>query len=96
MGQPENFANLQRALQGKVPLIYQEMSPIEPEAYFGKLLDQISLRGVVFAPQVCDLFATAASGGLVEVRQDRVQAGRKIHEILKTLIARKLAAQRQA
>lgn len=95
MGQPENFANLQRSLQGKVPMIYQEMSPIEPETYFGKLLDQISLRGVVFAPQVCDLFATALTGGLVEVHQDRVQTGRKIHESLKMQVARKLATRQQ-
>lgn len=89
MGQAANFARLQQALDGRVPLIYQEMSPAEPEVYFGDLLNRISLRGVVFAPQVCDLFATASGGGMVQVEQDRVEAARRIHQVLKEQIARK-------
>jgi len=74
MGQPEHFAALQRGLNGAVPLIYQEMAPLHPDRYFRRLIDGISLRGVILAPQVCDRFATGDQGGIVEVVQHRRQA----------------------
>ena len=86
MGRPENFAALQKGLGGSVPLIYQEMSPANPDRYFKELLQQISLRGVVFAPQVCDRFATGDAGGLIEVCQDRRTAGASIFRSLQRAI----------
>lgn len=91
MGRPENFAALQRGLDGRVPLIYQEMSPADPEPYFRDLLARISLQGVVFAPQVCDRFATGDQGGLVDVVQERRVAAQTIHSALRQLIAAKQA-----
>lgn len=91
VGRPENFAALQRGLGGTVPLIYQEMSPLHPEAYWGDLLGQIDLRGVVFAPQVCDRFATGEGGAMVEVVQRRREAAPRLHGILRDLIAERLA-----
>jgi hypothetical protein len=93
MGRPEHFAALQDGLGGALPLIYQEMSPANPEAYFRDLLDRISLRGVVFAPQVCDCFATGEQGGMVEVCQERSVAARRILAALRELIAEKLAGE---
>ena len=52
-------------------MIYQEVSPRHPDRYFGELLRLIDLRGVFFAPQVCDLAATGDDGDPVEVAQDR-------------------------
>lgn len=89
MAKPSNFAALQQGLDGKVPLIYQEMSPADPEPYFRDLLQQISLRGVVFAPQVCDGFATGDAGGLIEVHQDRRIAAGQIYDTLQKLIREK-------
>ena len=91
MGQPENFSALQRGLQGSIPLIYQEMSPVNPARYFRELLERISLRGVIFAPQVCDRFATDDAGGLVSVLQDRRTAASTILAALREQIAIKLA-----
>lgn len=90
MGQPENFAALQRGLDGAIPLIYQEMSPANPARYFRDLLQRISLRGVVFAPQVCDRFATDDAGGLISVEQDRRKAAKSILSALREQIAEKL------
>ena len=90
MGQPENFAALQRGLQGRIPLIYQEMSPVNPARYFRNLLERISLRGVIFAPQVCDRFATDDAGGLVSVVQDRRTAAGDILVALREAIAAKM------
>jgi hypothetical protein len=87
MGRPENFAALQKGLGGSVPLIYQEMSPSNPDQYFKDLISRISLRGVVFAPQVCDRFATGDAGGLIEVFQDRRVAGTKILDSLQRVLA---------
>jgi len=89
MGRPENFAALQRGLDGSVPLIYQEMSPLHPEPYFRDLLGRISLRGVIFAPQVCDQFATGEQGGLIEVKQDRRSAAKEILAALRKQISEK-------
>jgi hypothetical protein len=94
MGRPEHFAALQEGLGGTLPLIYQEMSPAHPEAYFRDLLDRISLRGVVFAPQVCDCFATGDQGGMVEVSQERSVAARHILAVLNALIEEKLDRER--
>jgi hypothetical protein len=91
VGRPEDFAALQRALDGTIPLIYQEMSPLNCDRYFGELLRSIDLRGVVFAPQVCDRFATGDHGGLVEVVQERRTAAKGILDALRRGIAAKLA-----
>ena len=93
VGRPENFAALQRGLGGAVPLIYQEMSPLHPESYFRNLLERIDLRGVVFAPQVCDRFATGEGGGMVEVVQQRREAAPRLHQMLRGLIAERLAVE---
>lgn len=90
MGQPENFAALQRGLECSIPLIYQEMSPHNPTRYFHDLLSRISLRGVVFAPQVCDRFSTDDDGGLVGVVQDRIIAAATILSALREQIAEKI------
>lgn len=89
MGHPEHFAALQRGLNGAVPLIYQEMSPLHPDWYFADLLARISLRGVVLAPQVCERFATGDGGSPVEVVQDRRLAARTIHESLQKQLKEK-------
>ncbi len=91
VGRPGNFAALQRALGGTIPLIYQEMSPVSCDRYFGDLLSQIDLRGVVFAPQVCDRFATGDKGGLVDIVQDRRVAAKEILVALRRQIAVKMA-----
>ena len=91
VGRPEDFASLQRGLGGAVPLIYQEMSPRDPEGYWRDLLGRIDLRGVVFAPQVCDRFATGEGGGMVDVVQQRRQAAPRLHAILRRLIAERSA-----
>jgi hypothetical protein len=90
MGNPTNFAALQQSLDGKVPLIYQELSPVDPEPYFHDLLSCISLRGLVIAPQVTDRVATGANGGFVDVVQDRVCTAQHIHEVLQRLVTKKL------
>ncbi len=90
MGQPENFAALQRGLEGKVPLIYQEMSPVHPGPYFANLLGRINLRGVIFAPQVCDRFATGDQGELVSVVQERRVAAKAILDALRQQIEAKM------
>jgi hypothetical protein len=98
MGKPAAFAQLQQGLGGifgKIPLIYQEMSPANPEQYFRDLLGRISLRGVILAPQVCDCFVTG-DGGMMQVTQDRVAAARTVHQVLKKLIAEKQASDIQA
>lgn len=93
MGRPANFAALQRGLNGAVPLIYQEVSPQHPDRYFGELLRLIDLRGVFFAPQVCDLAATGDEGGPVDVVQDRHAAAVDILAALRRQIeARKSAS----
>ena len=89
MGRPQHFAALQQGLDGGVPLIYQEMSPVNPGRYFGDLLSRISLRGVVFAPQVCDRFATGDDGRPAEVVQDRRAEARRIYQVLRNQIAEK-------
>jgi hypothetical protein len=91
VGRPEHFAALQQALSGAVPLIYQEMSPRDCDRYFGELLRRIALRGVIFAPQVCDRFATGGNGGLVDVVQDRRTAAKGILDALRRGIAAKRA-----
>ena len=92
MSKPALFARLQKAVQGKIPLIYQELSPVEPESYYRALLADLSLRGVVFAPQVTDRVAIVQGAGFVDVNQDRVQAARRVHSVLKDLLAETLKA----
>ena len=87
MGKPSNFAKLQRALGGKIPLIYQELSPVEPKSYYTALLANLSPRGVVFAPQVTDCVATAQDAGFVAVHQNRVDAARSVLIALRGAIA---------
>ena len=91
MGQPADFAKLQQVLGREIPLIYQEMSPSDPMGYFADLLSRISLCGVIFAPQVCDRFATNPHGGLTAVQQDRAQVARHIYATLRLLIDERLA-----
>jgi hypothetical protein len=88
MGRPENFAKLQEALGGHIPMIYQELSPHEPEAYFADLVSRISLRGVVLAPQVTDRVASAPNGAFVDVEQDREEAGARILAALRQAVRR--------
>ncbi len=90
MSKPQVFAKLQKATCGKIPLIYQELSPVEPEAYYRALLADISLRGVVFAPQVTDRAAIAQDAGFVEVQQDRVQTARRVFTALKNALSERL------
>jgi hypothetical protein len=78
MGRPENFARLQQALGGSVPMIYQELSPADPEPYFRDLFSRISLRGLVIAPQVTDCVAGGPNGTFQEVSQDREAAAARI------------------
>jgi hypothetical protein len=89
MSRPAAFARLQKAVGHKIPLIYQEMSPAEPEPYYQALLQGISPRGVVFAPQVTDRTAITLGGGFVEVRQNRVQAARRVYAALQQALAEK-------
>jgi len=97
MGQPALFADMQRALGGKVPMIYQEFTPVDPESYFRDLISRISLRGVVIAPIVTDLVATGAgeNAGFVEVKQDRHEAARRNYDAIQTAIAEVGAADRE-
>ena len=83
MSKPSAFAKLQKALGGKIPLIYQELSPVEPEVYYRALLADLSPRGVVFAPQVTDRTAITLGSGFVDVRQDRVRAARRVYAALR-------------
>jgi hypothetical protein len=92
MSVPAAFARLQKAVGGKIPLIYQELSPVEPESYYRALLQGISLRGVVFAPQVTDRTAITLGAGFVDVKQDRVQAARQVYAALKQALAERLSA----
>jgi hypothetical protein len=85
MGAPVNLAKLQRATQGRIPLIYQELSPSDPESYFHRLLSGLDPCGVVFAPQVTDRVATGNSGP-IEVNQDRTKAAVTIHQALRRAI----------
>jgi hypothetical protein len=96
MSKPDAFARLQKALSGengicRIPLIYQELSPVEPETYYRQLLANLSLRGVVFAPQVTDRIAIQQDSGFVEVQQDRVQAAQRVLAALKSALADRLA-----
>jgi len=79
MGCPANFAALQQALGGQVPMIYQELSPAEPEDYFRDLFGRIDLRGVVIAPQVTDRVAGGPDGGFAGVVQEREAAAVRIY-----------------
>jgi hypothetical protein len=92
MSVPAAFARLQKALRGKIPLIYQELSPVEPESYYRALLQGITLRGVVFAPQVTDRTAISLGAGFVEVKQDRVRAARQVYAALQQALAERPAA----
>lgn len=89
MGNPVNTAKLQESLKGRVPLIYQELSPINIDDYYRDLISQVSLRGLILAPQVTDLVATGADGGFVDVRQDRVDTARRVHDVLRKLVSEK-------
>jgi hypothetical protein len=91
MGTPANFAALQESLGGKIPMIYQELGPVEPEAYFSDFLDRVSLRGLVIAPQVTDCVATGPGGGFVDVIQNRVVAAKRMYDVLHRLVDEKLA-----
>ena len=102
MSKPAAFAKLQKALRGKdaaadkehasrIPLIYQELSPVEPETYYRALLADLSPRGVVFAPQVTDRIAIRQEAGFVEVQQDRVRAAQRVLAALKGALAERLA-----
>jgi hypothetical protein len=91
MSKPALFAKLQKATLGKIPLIYQELSPLEPEAYYRALLANLSLRGVVFAPQVTDRTAIVQGGGFVEVNQGRVETARRVLAALRKTLAERLA-----
>jgi len=91
MGQPENFARLQQATGGRIPLIYQEMAPADPLPYFRNLLSRLSLRGLILAPQVCDRFATDADGGIIEVTHQRTAEGRRIYDALHMAIEERQA-----
>jgi hypothetical protein len=90
MSKPAAFTKLQKAVGGKIPLIYQELSPVEPETYYRALLEDLSPRGVVFAPQVTDRVAIAQGAGFVEVAQDRVQTARRVQAALKSAISDRL------
>jgi hypothetical protein len=90
MSKPAAFTKLQKAVGGKIPLIYQELSPVEPETYYRALLADLSPRGVVFAPQVTDRVAIAQGAGFVEVAQDRVQTARRVQAALKSAISDRL------
>jgi hypothetical protein len=92
MGVPAAFARLQKAVGGKIPLIYQELSPVEPESYYRALLQGIALRGVVFAPQVTDRTAITLGAGFVDVKQNRVQAARRVYAALQQALAERLSA----
>ena len=96
MSKPAVFARLQKATGGKIPLIYQELSPVEPETYYRALLAGLSLRGVVFAPQVTDRAAIAQGAGFVDVTQDRVQAARRVHTALKNALAERMGVERES
>ena len=89
MGRPEHFAALQEAMDGSVPMIYQELSPAEPDAYFRRLIDLVSLRGVVFAPQVTDRVAAGPDGSFESVVQEREDAARRVHAAIRSAIAEK-------
>jgi hypothetical protein len=90
MSKPAAFTKLQKAVGGKIPLIYQELSPVEPETYYRALLADLSPCGVVFAPQVTDRVAIAQGAGFVEVAQDRVQTARRVQAALKNAISDRL------
>ena len=96
MSKPAVFARLQKATGGKIPLIYQELSPVEPEAYYRALLADLSPRGVVFAPQVTDRAAIAQGAGFVDVQQDRVQTARRVQHALQAALAEKLTRKEAA
>lgn len=96
MSKPAVFARLQKATGGKIPLIYQELSPVDPEPYYRALLTGLSLRGMIFAPQVTDRTAIVQGAGFVEVNQDRVQAALRVHAALQGLIAERLSAPPEA
>ena len=98
MSKPDAFARLQKALSGedavsRIPLIYQELSPVEPETYYRRLLANLSPRGVVFAPQVTDRVAIRQDAGFVEVQQDRVQTAQRVLVALKSALAERLASE---
>jgi hypothetical protein len=87
MGRPENLARLQAALGGAVPIIYQELAPAEPEAYYRDLLGRMSLRGLVIAPQVTDRVAGGPNGAFVAVEQERERAGARILAAIRAALA---------
>lgn len=93
MGTPVNFAALQQSLGGAIPMIYQELAPVDPEPYFRDLLNRVSLRGLVLAPQVTDRVATGPGGGFVDVNQNRVTAAQQIYDVLRRLVDEKLSTE---
>lgn len=88
MGDPAAFAEMQQSLGGKVPIIYQELSPAQPEAYFRDLFSRVSLRGLVIAPQVTDRVATkpGGQGGFVTVNQDRFEVAPRVYRAIQAAI----------
>lgn len=86
MSKPANFTKLQRATQGKIPLIYQELAPVDLQPYYQALLKDLSLRGVVFCPQVSDTAAISLGKGFVEVEQNRAQAAQIVYQALQQAI----------
>ncbi|MHB1456885.1 MAG: uroporphyrinogen decarboxylase family protein [Armatimonadota bacterium] len=91
MGNPVNTMKLQASLKGQVPLIYQEIAPIDAENYYRDLLGQVSMQGLILAPQVCDLVASAPNGAFVDVNQNRVEAAQKLHHTLQKLVHEKIS-----
>ena len=87
MGRPEHLAKLQTALGGSIPIIYQELSPAEPEVYFRALFGRLSLRGLVIAPQVTDRVAGGPNGAFVALEQEREQAAVRILAVIRAALA---------
>jgi uroporphyrinogen-III decarboxylase len=88
------FGEFRRGLGEAVVIQLQDIAPIEVEDYYRKLFAEIDdLRGVMLAPFVVDGLGMQADGGYVTVEWEPFEVARRIVDIVRECIGKKLSGE---
>ena len=94
MGNFQALATLQQRLGGRVVLEILDMSPLDIEDYYTRLLAAIDdFRGIILVPMIMDSLGMDRSGGYAPVEWDPFTVANQIVAVTRECVRRKLAGE---